>query len=80
MCKTYITFGGCDEFRNIFVGNKQGSRTHVRTKHSWRNNKISLREMGFDEGDWIQMRLNWIILLVILRTTTNPQRMPSPDQ
>jgi len=42
MSGTYGMLGGSDKFRQIFVGNNKGNRTHVRTKHSWRNNKISL--------------------------------------
>jgi hypothetical protein len=80
MCGTYRTLGESNKFRNIFVGNNQGSRTHVSAKYNWRKDKISLREMGFYEVDWIQMRLNGITLWVILRTTTNLERMPSPAQ
>jgi len=42
MSGTYEMLGGSDKFRNIFVGNNKGSRTHVRTKHIYRNNKIAL--------------------------------------
>jgi hypothetical protein len=73
MSGTYRTLGGSDKFRNFFVGNNKGSRKHVRTKHTWRNNEISLWEKGFNGVDWIQIRLNGIKLLVILRTT-NLQR------
>lgn len=74
MSGTYRTLDGSDKFRNIFVGNNKGSRTHVRTKHSSRNNKIYIWEMGSNGVYWIQIGLNGIKLLVILRTTTNLQQ------
>jgi len=60
MSGTYRTLGGSDKFRNISVGNNKGSRAHVRTKYTWRNNKIYIREMGFDGVDLIQIRLKGI--------------------
>jgi hypothetical protein len=52
-------FGGTRNVYRILVGKPEGKRPLGRTRRRWvDNNKMDLREIGWDGRDWIELAQN----------------------
>ena len=56
MSRTYSTYGAVQKCIQSFNGKPEGKRPLERPRRRWKEkNKMDLREVGCDPGDWIDL-------------------------